>query len=45
MFEKKVVFRFSGVDRFPLFERVLQLDMKFAEILDFDTFLPQDNDQ
>ena len=45
LFERffKVVFRFSGFDRFSVFERVLQFDTESAEILGVDTFLPVDS--
>jgi hypothetical protein len=44
LFEKfsKVVFRFSGSDRFSFFGRILQFDSEFAEKLGGDTFSPFD---
>ena len=39
-----MVFRFSGFDRFSLFERVLQLDTESAEILGGDSFSPFDTE-
>ena len=35
-------FRFSGLDRFSLFESIIQFDTEFAEILGGDTFSPFD---
>ena len=37
-----MVFRFSGFDKFLLFERILQFDTEFAETLGGDTFSPFD---
>jgi len=39
-----MVFRVSGFDRFPLFERVLPSDTESAEILGGDTFSPFDTE-
>ena len=38
-----MIFRFSGFDRFSLFEWILQSDKEFAEILG-DTFSPFDTE-
>jgi hypothetical protein len=40
----KVFFRFSGIDRFTFFERVLQFDTESAETLGFDSFSPFDTE-
>ena len=46
LFERflKVVFRFSGLDRFAFFDRVLPFDTEFAETLGFDSFSPFDTE-
>ena len=38
-----MVFRFSGFDKFSLFERLLPFDTEFPKILGVDTFLPMDS--
>lgn len=39
-----MVFRFSGVDQFSFFEKILQLDTESAEKLGGDIFSPVDTD-
>ena len=40
----KMVFRFLGFDRFPLFERILRFDTEFIETFGGDTFSPFDTE-
>ena len=39
-----MVFRFSGFDRFSLFERILPFDTEFIDLLGGDTFSPFESD-